>query len=285
MIRLFNKFTKKELLLIIICVLLMFFQVWIELKIPEYMSEITRLIQTSSTHINKVINAGFLMLLCAFGSMISAIAIGYFASFLAASFSLNLRELIFKKVQKLSLKEIKEFSTSSLISRTTNDVTQIEMLIAFGLQALIRAPIMAIWAISKIVNKSAQLSLLVAVGVVILLINIMMIMLIVTKRFAIVQKLTDKVNKLTSENLIGIRVIRAFNAEDFEINRFSDTNYELTKTHLTIQKTFAQMSPVMNIVMHFLTLGIYFIGSFLIVNATMVDKINIFSNSISRCCG
>ncbi len=280
MIRLFNKFTKKELLLIIICVLLMFFQVWIELKIPEYMSEITRLIQTSSTHINKVINAGFLMLLCAFGSMISAIAIGYFASFLAASFSLNLRELIFKKVQKLSLKEIKEFSTSSLITRTTNDVTQIEMLIAFGLQALIRAPIMAIWAISKIVNKSAQLSLLVAVGVVILLINIMMIMLIVTKRFAIVQKLTDKVNKLTSENLIGIRVIRAFNAEDFEINRFSETNNELTKTHLTIQKTFAQMSPVMNIVMHFLTLGICFFGSLLIIKANMIDKLNIFSDMV-----
>ena len=280
MIKLFNKFTKKEVLLIIICVLLMFFQVWIELKIPEYMSEITKLIQTSSTHINEVIHAGFFMLICAFGSMISAIVIGYFASFLAASFSLNLRELIFKKVQRLSLKEMKEFSTSSLITRTTNDVTQIEMLIVFGLQALIRAPIMAIWAISKIVNKSAQLSLLVAVGVVILLINIMIIMLIVTKRFSIVQKLTDKINKLTSENLIGIRVIRAFNAEDFEINRFAETNNKLTKTHLTIQKTFAQMSPIMNIVMHFLTLGICFFGSLLIIKANMIDKLTIFSDMV-----
>ena len=280
MYKILKNFSKKELILIFICVILIVFQVWIELRLPEYMSEITKLIQTSTSNMHEVWHAGFLMLLCAFAAMISAIAIGYFASYLAASFSLNLRNLVFKKVQQLSLKEIKVFSTSSLITRTTNDVTQIEMLIAFGLQALIKAPIMATWAITKIVNKSAELSLLVGAGVIILLINIFVIMLIVTKRFVKVQKLTDKVNKLTRENLMGIRVVRAFNAEEFENERFAETNNELTETNLTIQKTFAQMSPIMTIVMNFLTLGIAFVGSFLIIKASMIDKINIFSNMV-----
>ena len=280
MLKLFKNLTKKDVIIILSCILIMVFQVWIELRLPEYMSEITKLIETNNNTINDIIKHGSLMLLCAFGSMISAIIIGYLASTLSASFSLDLREKIFKKVQKLSTAEMKEFHTSSLITRTTNDVTQIEMLIAIGLQLMIKAPIMAIWAISKIINKSATLSGVVGAGVLILLVNIGIIMMIAVPRFKKIQKLTDDVNNKTRENLMGIRVIRAFNAEKFQAKRFEETNLELTNTNLTIQKAFAAMGPVMSLVMQFLTLGIYFIGSFLLVELNMVGRIELFSNMV-----
>ena len=280
MIKLFKNFSKKNIMVIFLCIFIMIFQVWIELRLPEYMQEITKLIQTEGSQMNTILKQGGLMMLCALGSSLSAVFIGYLSSSLSASFSLKLREKIFKKVNKLSLKEMKEFKTSSLITRTTNDVTQIEMLIAMGLQALIKAPIMAIWAINKIIGKSMTLSALVGAGVFLLLITIIVIMCIVVPRFKKIQKLTDNINNLTRENLMGIRVIRAFNAEKFQENRFSNTNNDLTNTHITITNTFALMSPIMNIIMHFLTLGIYFIGSFLIVKAAIVDKINIFSNMV-----
>ena len=280
MIKLFKNFNKKDILVIFTCILIMIFQVWIELRLPDYMSSITRLIQTDGSKMKDILIEGGHMLACALGSMLSAIVIGFLSSGLSASFSLNIREKIFKKVQKLGITEMKKFSTSSLITRTTNDVTQIEMLISMGLQAMIKAPIMATWAVSKIINKSATLSGIVAVGVVILLITVLTIMMIVSPKFSIVQKLTDRVNNTTRENLMGIRVIRAFNAEEFQQSRFQNVNDELTNTHLTIQKTFAFMSPVMNLVMHFLTLGIYFIGSYLLVKASMVEKVNLFSNMV-----
>ena len=280
MLKLLKNFTKKDIMVILCCIAIMIFQVWIELRLPEYMSTITRLIQTTNSNVSDILKQGGHMLLCAFGSMASAIMIGYLSSGLSASFSLKLREKVFKKVQKLGEAEIKNFKTSSLITRTTNDVTQIEMLISMGLQAMIKAPIMAVWAISKIVNKSMELSSLVGFGVVILLITVFTIMSIVTPRFEKIQKLTDKVNNTTRENLMGIRVIRAFNAEKFQTKRFGEVNNELTNTHLIIQKTFAFMSPVMNLVMHFLTLGIYFIGAHLIVKVGMLDKINLFSNMV-----
>ncbi len=280
MVKLFRNFTKRDILVIIACIIVMVLQVWIELRLPEYMSSITRLIQTDGSKMRDILSMGGHMLLCAFGSMVSAVLIGYLASGLSASFSLRLRERIFKKVQMLGIAEIKKFSTSSLITRTTNDVTQIEMLLAMGLQVLIKAPIMAFWAVSKIIDKSVTLSGIVAVGVVILLITVFSIMLVVTPKFTKIQKLTDKVNNTTRENLMGIRVIRAFNAEEFQQMRFHDVNDELTHTHLKIQKTFAFMSPVMNLVMHFLTLGIYFVGSYLIIKASMLDKITLFSNMV-----
>ena len=280
MLKLFKNFSKKDILIILTCIVIVFFQVWIELRLPEYMSEITKLIQTDGSKMSDILYQGMFMLICALGSMISAVIVGYFASKLSASFSLSLREKIFKKVNKLGIAEIKEFKTSSLITRTTNDVTQIEMLIATGLQALIRAPIMAVWAVSKIINKSMTLSTIVGAGVLILLINITIIMTIVVPRFKKIQKYTDDINGLTRENLMGIRVVRAFNAEEFQANRFDKVNTDLTDTHMTITKTFALMSPIMNLVMHFLTLGIYFIGSSLIVNASMVGKIELFSNMV-----
>ena len=280
MLKLMKNFNKKDVMVILACVMIMVFQVWIELRLPEYMSTITKLIQTSGSTVSAVLKQGAHMLLCAFGSMISAIMIGYLSSGLSASFSLKLREKVFKKVQKLGEAEIKSFSTSSLITRTTNDVTQIEMLISMGLQAMIKAPIMAVWAISKILGKSMELSSLVGVGVVILLVTVLTIMSIVSPKFEIVQKLTDRLNGTTRENLMGIRVIRAFNAEKFQTKRFSKVNDELTSTHLLIQKTFAFMSPIMNLVMHFLTLGIYFIGAHLIIRVGVVEKINLFSNMV-----
>ncbi len=280
MFKLFKNLNKKDLLIILFCILIMVFQVWIELRLPEYMSEITRLIETNKDNISEIMVQGAYMLLCAFLSMLSAIIIGFFASSLSASFSLKIREKVFKKVNDLSNKEMKEFKTSSLITRTTNDVTQIEMLIAMGLQALIKAPIMAFFAVSKILGKSVELSSIVGAGVLILLINIIFIMISVLPKFKKVQKLTDGVNNIARENLMGIRVIRAFNASKFEGKRFNRVNTDLTNTHISITKTFARMSPVMNMVMHSLTLFIYFVGSFLIVEAKMVDKIEIFSNMV-----
>ena len=280
MLKLLKNFTKKDLLIVFACIFIMVFQVWIELRLPEYMSTITKILQTTESNIGGILKQGTFMLLCAFGSMISAIMIGYLSSGLSASFSLKLREKVFKKVQILSDAEIKGFSTSSLITRTTNDVTQIEMLISMGLQAMIKAPIMAVWAISKILGKSMELSSLVGVGVIILLITVFTIMWIVSPKFEKVQKLTDRLNGTTRESLMGIRVIRAFNAEKFQNKRFSDVNEDLTITHLLIQKTFALMSPVMNLVMHFLTLGIYVIGASLIIKAGMLAKITLFSNMV-----
>ena len=280
MLKLFKNLNRKDLLIILACILIMVFQVWIELRLPEYMSEITRLIETNKDNISEIMMQGVYMLLCAFLSMLSAIIIGYFASSLSASFSLKIREKVFKKVNDLSNKEMKEFKTSSLITRTTNDVTQIEMLIAMGLQALIKAPIMAFFAVSKILGKSVELSSIVGAGVLILLINIIFIMISVLPKFKVVQKLTDGVNNIARENLMGIRVIRAFNASKFEGKRFNKVNTDLTNTHISITKTFARMSPIMNMVMHSLTLFIYFVGSFLIVEAKMVDKIEIFSNMV-----
>ena len=280
MLKLFKNFTKKDLLVILICVVAMVFQVWIELRLPEYMSEITRLIQTEGSTMKEIFRSGGLMMACAFGSAISTVFIGYFASGLSANFSMNLRGRLFKKVQGLSTTEIKQFQTSSLITRTTNDVTQIEMLIAMGLQAMIKAPIMAVWAITKIVNKSAELSGIVAVGVLVLLISAFIIISTVNPLFKKIQKFTDNLNNATRENVMGVRVIRAFNAEKFQGDKFENVNSDITNTHIKIQKTFALMDPIMSSVMHFLTLGIYFIGSLLLVNLGMYGRLTLFSNMV-----
>ena len=280
MFELFKNFSKKDIFYIILCILFIVVQVWLDLKLPDYMSEITVLVQSEDSTLNDILIQGLYMLGCAFGSLISAVIVGYFSSMIAADFSLDLRKQIFRRVEDFGTEEIKKFSTSSLITRTTNDVTQVEMLIAMGLQMLIKAPIMAVWAISKIVNKSIEWSLLTGGCVVVLLFTIGLLMIIVMPRFQIVQKLIHKINGVTRENLTGIRVIRAFNAENYQKKRFGDVNNELTKTQLFNQRCFAILNPVMNIVMQFLTLGIYFIGAHLIAAAGMVQKITLFSNIV-----
>ncbi len=280
MLKMFKNFTKKDWLMIFLIIILIVLQVWLDLKLPDYMSAITTLIQTEGSSIKDILLQGGYMLLCALFSLLSAVIVGFISSRLSANFSFNLRKSIFTKVGKFGMEEIKKYETSSLITRTTNDVTQLEMFMSMGLQLLIKAPIMAVWAVSKILNKSIEWSMLTGAGVIILLVTVLTILLIVFPRFEKVQKLIDKVNGVTRENLTGIRVIRAFNAENYQQGRFEEVNNKLTNMQLFNQKTFAILSPIMNIVMHGLTLGIYFIGAYLINKANMIDKINLFSNMV-----
>ena len=280
MFKLFKNFTKKDIAAIITCIALIVFQVWLDLRLPDYMSEITKLVQTEGSTIGEILVQGGYMMACAFGSLLSSFVVGYIASKLSANFSYTLRGKVYNKVLSFGTEEIKNFQTSSLITRTTNDVTQLEMIIAMGLQMLIKAPIMAVWAVSKILNKSLQWSLLTGSFVVLLLVVISIIMIIVLPRFERVQKLIDNINNVTRESLTGIRVVRAFNAEDYQENRFGKVNEDLTKMQLFNQKTFAIMMPLMQAIMQFLTLGIYFIGAYLIDAAMMSDKITLFSDMV-----
>lgn len=280
MIKLLKNFTKKDWLMIFLSFILIFSQVWLELKMPDYMSEITVLVKTEGSKMSDILVQGGYMLLCAFGSLVGAAIVGFLISKLSANFSLNLRKKIFDKVLSLSTNEVKGFNTSSLITRTTNDVSQIEMFIGMGLQLLIKAPITAIWAITKILNKSVEWSIVTAIAVVILLTVIGIITLLVLPRFKIVQKLTDSLNNVTRESLNGIRVIRAFNAEKYQESKFSKVNNDLTNLQLFNQRTFAIMSPMMYLVMNSITLVIYYIGANLIDAASLASKIDIFSNMI-----
>ena len=280
MLKLFKNLTLKDLLLIFIVVVLVVFSVFLDLRMPEYMSEITVLVQTDGSEMNEILLAGAHMMICAFGSLFCTIAVGYFTSLLSARFSYSIRRKIFTKVESFGLSEMKKFKPSSLITRTTNDVTQIEMLLAMGLQFLVKSPVMAIWALLKILGKSTELSMITAIGVVIIVVTNLTIIFIVTPRFVKIQKLTDKINGVTRENITGIRVVHAFNAESFQQNRFDDVNNELTGVHLKITRTFALMDPIMNFVMHFQHLAIYVVGAFLIINCSMMDKITTFSNMV-----
>ena len=278
--KLFKNLRKKEIIGIIIALCLIVVQVWLELTMPDYMSEITRLVQTEGSLMKDIIKEGALMLGCALGSLISSVIVCYLAANIASSFATTIRMKIFRKIQEFGTEEIKKFRTSSLITRTTNDVTQVDMIIGLGLQMMVKAPIMAVWAIMKILNKGLEWSILTGACVAVLLTTVIIILIIVLPRFERVQKLIDRINGVTREALTGIRVIRAFNAEEFQSNRFESVNTDLTNQQLFNQKAFATMMPIMNLVMHSLTLGIYIIGSILIVNAGMVEKITLFSNMI-----
>ena len=280
MLKVLKNLNKKDWIYIFISSILIFFQVWLELRMPDYMSNITQLVQTKGASISDILREGSYMLICAFGSLVVAFITGYLFSIVAASFSFHTREKVFKKVQNLSSEEIKKFSTSSLITRTTNDITQIEMLIAMGFYLIIRSPITAVWAITKILGKSVEWSSLTALAVVILLISIGIIMIIVMPKFKKIQGLIDKVNMVTRENLSGIRVIRAFNAEKYQENKFENVNSDLTSTQLFTQKTFSFISPIMYIVLYFLTLSIYYVGAILIKDANISDKIVLFGDMI-----
>ena len=280
MIKLFKNLTKKDYLLVLSVIVLVVFSVFLDLKMPEYMSEITVLVQTTDDSMNEILKAGLYMMGCAFGSLFCTIAVGYLTALLSARFSKIVRRKLFAKVEEFGLAEIKKFHTSSLITRTTNDVTQIEMLLAMGLQLIIKSPVMAIWAMSKIIGKSIELSSVTAIGVVIIVVTNIIIICIVTPRFVKIQKLTDDINAVIRENITGIRVVRAFNAEKFHEERFDKVNNGITDIHLKVTKTFALLDPVMNFVMHFQHLAIYIVGAILILNSTMSDKITIFSNMV-----
>ena len=280
MFKLLKKLRKKDFLLILVCAGLIVFQVWLDLKLPDYMSEITQLVQTEGNTMAEILTAGGKMLLCAFGSLAAAVIVGFFVSYIAATFSKIIRKDIFEKVENFSEGEVKKFSTSSLITRTTNDVSQIEMLVAMGLQLIIKAPITAIWAVSKILGKSLTWSAVIGGGVLILLLTLTFLMIVVLPKFKIVQKLLDKINGITRENLTGIRVVRAFNAEDYQEKKFEETNSKLTKIQLFNQRTFGIMQPIMYLIMYFSTLAIYFIGAYMIDASLMSEKVGIFGDMV-----
>lgn len=280
MLKILKKFKKKEWFLSFFALLLIIVEVWLELKMPDYMSEITKLVQTEGSKMADIITNGAWMISCALGSLIAAIIVGYIVANVASSFSMNLRKDIFNKVESLSMNEIKQFKTNSLITRTTNDITQIEMVISMGLQLLLKAPITAVWAVLKILNKSWQWSVSTAVAVVILLSVIGILTIIVMPKFKIVQKLIDKINGVTRENLTGIRVVRAFNAEKYQEYKFEEVNNKLTNQQLFNQTMFAILSPIMYLVMNGLALAIYFIGASLINGALMSNKITLFGDMV-----
>jgi ATP-binding cassette subfamily B protein len=280
MIKLIKNMKLKEILLILVSVVLIIFQVWLDLKLPDYMTEITKYVQTSGSTINDVLVPGGKMMLCAAFSLLSSIIVGFLVSYVSANFSKQIRSSLFEKIESFGMEEIKKFSTGSLITRTTNDITNVQMFFAMGLQLLIKAPITAVWAIFKILNKSWEWTAVTGGAVLILFITITIMMIFVLPKFKIVQTYIDKINTLTRENLIGVRVIRAFNAEKYQEDKFEKGNSDLTETQLFTQRAMALMQPIMFFVMNVLTLAIYFVGAYLISSSTLVGKIDLFSNMV-----
>ena len=280
MIKIFKYLKSKDWALIFISLLFIVTQVWLDLKLPDYMSDITVLIQTEGSQMSEIWKTGGYMLLCAFGSLISAMIVGFFISQIAAGLSRTLRSNIFSKVESFSMNEINQFSTSSLITRSTNDITQIQMIIAMGLQVLIKAPIMAIWAISKISSKSFKWTMATAVAVIILILIVSIVFFLALPKFKKIQVLTDNLNRVSRENLTGIRVVRAYNAEQYQEDKFEVANNDLTRTNLFTSRTMGVMMPSITLIMSLLTLAIYWIGAYVINEAQMMDKITLFSDMI-----
>ncbi len=280
MLRIFKNLTKKEIALACFSVFFVVAQVWLELKLPDYMREITSLITTEGEEMHSILAAGGKMLLCAFGSLVVTVFVSLCASRIASNFSANIRGKLFEHVQSFSMEEIGRFSTASLITRSTNDVTQVQMLIVMGLSVMLRAPIMAVMAILKIIDKSWQWTLSTALAVVALLIVVIICMAITLPKFKKLQELTDNVNRVTRENLTGLNVVRAYNAEQYQEEKFETVNKELTDTHWFTSKVMAFMMPCIMLVMNGLSLAIYWIGAVLIDQAELYDKLSLFSDMV-----
>lgn len=280
MIKLFRYLRKKDWLFVCISLCFIVFQVWLDLRLPDYMAEITRLIQTPDSALSSVVWAGMKMLACAILSMAAMFVVGYFVAQVAAGLSKRLREAVYDKVISFSMEEMGKFSTASLITRSTNDISQVQMVIAIGLQASVRAPIMAVWAITKIINKNLMWSAATGVAVAFLLVLIVVILVLAVPGFQKMQTLTDNINRVARENLSGVRVVRAYNAEKYQEDKFEEANEELTSVNLFNQKIMALMSPVMTLISSGLTLSIYWIGVYLIDKAALQDKITLFSDMI-----
>ena len=280
MLKLLKNLNKKEKIFILISIILIVLQSWLELKLPDYMSNITILVQTSGSKFADILKQGLFMMLCAFGSLILNVLKGYGASYTGSSFEKNLRRKVFVKVESYGLEDMKKFSKGSLITRSTNDITQVKMFITMAIQVMAKAPIMAVMAVLKILNKEFVFSMITLIGVAIIVVMNIIVTLLAIPRFKKIQTLTDNLNKVTRESLTGIKVIRAYNAEDYQLNKFNDANNELTNTQLFVSKVMAIIGPVMSSIMQFLSLGIYFFGAILINQANMMDKLNIFSDMV-----
>lgn len=280
MLKLFRYFKAREWGGIFISLIFIVAQVWLDLKLPDYMAEVTKLTQMPGSKLSEIWTQGGYMLACALGSFASAVVVGFFASRIAASFSKRLRGMLFQKVDSFSMEEINRFSTASLITRSTNDITQVQMLITMGLQVIIKAPIMAVWAITKILGKGVEWSIATGVTLAVLLTIITIIMVSVMPKFRKMQALTDNLNRVTRENLTGLRVIRAYNAESYQEAKFEGANEELTGTQLYTGRAIAVMFPVMMMLMSGLTLAIYWIGAYLIQDAGLIGRVTLFSNMV-----
>ena len=281
MLKLLRRLSPIEWLMAIISTALVVLQVFLDLRLPDYMTEITNLVQAQGSAMGDIWLAGGKMLACALGSLVSSVFVGYLAAKIAAGFSKRLRLSVFNKVQSFSLAEINLFSTPSLITRSTNDITQVQMLIAMGLQIMIKAPILAVWAIIKIAGKGWQWTSATAVAIGILLIMVTVVITLALPRFRKIQTLTDSLNRISRENLTGLRVVRAYNAEDYQQKKFSVANWNLTSNNLFTTRVMAIIMPCMTIIMNGLTLSVYWIGASLIDAAAMTEKLGLFSNMLA----
>lgn len=280
MLKIFKNFKGKEWLLLSISVVFIVLQVWLDLRLPDYMSDITRLVQTQGSEMSEILTAGGWMLLCALGSLIASVIVAALAAKIASNFSATLRSKLYDKVQDFSMEEINNFSTASLITRSTNDVTQVQTFIVIGLQLLIKAPILAVWAVLKITGKNWELSLTTGIAVLILLIIVGICIAIALPRFAKLQKLTDNLNRIARENLSGISVTRAYNAEKYQEDKFEEANSELTSVNLVANRVMATLLPSISFIMSGLTLAIYWVGAVLIQNADITSRMGLFSDVV-----
>ncbi len=280
LIRLFRYGKKKDAVFVLISLIFVVCQVWLDLKLPDYMSEITRLVQTEGSAMSDVLKSGLFMVICAVGSMAASVIAGYFVAQVAARLSMNLRAAVYDKVMAFNMEEIGGFSTAGLITRSTNDITQIQTVISIGLQATVKAPIMAVWAIVKISGKNLRWMGVTGGAVAFLMAVIITLFIIAVPKFTKIQKLTDNLNRIARENLTGIRVVRAYNAESYQEKKFEKANEELTCTNLFAQRAMSIISPTMSIIMSGLTLAIYWTGAYMIEAAAGMEKLNIFSDMV-----
>ncbi|MFJ5760866.1 ABC transporter ATP-binding protein [Neobacillus sp. NPDC093182] len=280
MLKIFKYLQKKEWLLVLCSLVFIVTQVYLDLKLPDYMREVTVLVQTEGSKMSEVLLNGGYMILCAVGSMVAAMIVGFFAAKVAASFSVRLRAMVFEKTMSFSMEEINGFSTPSLITRSTNDITQIQMLIAMGLQVVIKAPILAVWAIFKIMGKSWQWTATTGIAVAILILMLTILIFVAMPKFKVIQSLTDNLNTVSRENLSGIRVVHAYNAQKYQEAKFEKANDELTKTNLFTSRTMAIIMPTMGIIMSGMSLAIYWIGAYLINDAALPNRLSLFSDMV-----
>ena len=283
MIKLLKRMRKREVCMCLVCAVFILGQIYFDLRLPDYMSELTVLIQTPGSEMSEVWRTGLEMLGCVAISATLCIACGYFSARVAAGFTLGLRENLFRHVMGLGQEEMQKFSVPSLITRTTNDITQIQMVIAMGLQSIVKAPVMAVWAVVKILGKSWELSVITAGFVVVMCVSVLLIMLTVMPRFRLVQRITDKINRIARENLTGINVVHAFNAEKYQNEKFDETNTRMMKTQLFNQRLFALMQPIMQLGMNGLSLSIYWVGAALLGGIAVTDisgRLTMFSDVV-----
>ena len=280
MFRIMKYLSKAEIGQMLIALVSIVGQIWFDLELPDYMSDITTLVETPGSAMADIWTAGGKMLLISLGSVCCAIITGYIAARVASSFGQRLRSLEFRKVESFGPAEMSKFSTASLITRSTNDITQIQMFITMGLQLIVKSPIMAVWAVCKIAGEGFEWTVATAIAVVILLVAVVILMAMVMPKFKAMQRLTDNINLVARENLTGLRVVRAYNAEDYQESKFTKANKDLTDTQLFTNRTMAIMMPLMNTVMNGLMLAVYWIGAYLIEAAELTDKLTVFSDMV-----